>query len=50
MNFPAQVKSEFFGREFEKQTFMSNDTGGDARATAEATIKRLQNEGVLAPE
>ena len=49
MNFPAQVKSELFGREFEKQTFMLKDTGRGTRETAEATIRRLQDEGVLAP-
>ena len=48
MNFPAQVKSELFGREFEKQTFMPKDAGG-GREAAEATIKRLQDEGVLEP-
>ena len=51
MNFPAQVKSQLFGREFKKQTFMPIDTGGATRATAEDTIKRLQDEGILvAPE
>ncbi len=49
MNFPAQVKSELFGREFEKRIFMPADAAGGVRATAEAAIRRLQDEGVLAP-
>ena len=49
MNYPAQVKSELFGHEFEKQTFMKTDTGPATKQTTEATIKRLQDEGVFAP-
>ena len=49
MNYPAQVKSELFGHEFEKQTFMHSDTGPATKQTTEATIKRLQDEGVFAP-
>ncbi len=47
MNYPAQVKSEFFGNEFAKQTFMPTDTGPGTRETTEATIRRLQEEGVF---
>ena len=49
MNFPAQVKSELFGREFGKQILMPKDAGRGTRETAEANIRRLQDEGVLAP-
>jgi len=49
MNYPAQVKSELFGHEFAKQTFMQLDTGAGTKKTTEATIKRLQEEGVFAP-
>jgi predicted amidohydrolase len=49
MNYPAQVKSELFGREFAKQTFMETDTGPGTRETTQATIERLQKEGVFAP-
>ena len=47
MNYPAQVKSEFFGNLFAKQTFMPTDTGPGTRETAEANIQRLQKEGVF---
>jgi len=49
MNYPAQVKSELFGREFSKQTFMETNTGPGTKATTQATIERLQKEGVFAP-
>lgn len=49
MNYPAQIKSELFGREFSKQTFLKTNTGPSTKKTAEATIKRLQDEGVFAP-
>ena len=49
MNYPAQVKSELFGREFAKQTFMEADTGRGTKETTQATIERLQKEGVFAP-
>ena len=49
MNYPAQVKSELFGREFSKQTFMETDTGPGTKETTQATIDRLQKEGVFAP-
>ena len=49
MNYPAQVKSELFGKEFAKQVFMPNDTGPGTRAAAEAAIRRLQNEGIFVP-
>ena len=49
MNYPAQVKSELFGREFSKQTFMKTDTGPGTKETTQATIDRLQKEGVFAP-
>ena len=49
MNYPAQVKSELFGREFAKQTFMETDTGRGTKETTQATIERLQKEGVFAP-
>jgi predicted amidohydrolase len=49
MNYPAQVKSELFGREFSKQTFMKLDTGSGTRETTQDTIERLQEEGVFAP-
>ncbi len=49
MNYPAQVKSELFGREFTKQTFMETDTGPGTKETTKATIERLQKEGVFAP-
>ena len=49
MNYPAQVKSELFGKEFSKQTFMEINTGPGTKETTQATIDRLQNEGVFAP-
>lgn len=49
MNYPAQVKSELFGQEFSKQTFMETDTGPGTKETTQATIERLQKEGVFAP-
>ena len=49
MNYPAQVKSELFGREFSKQAFMKTDTGPGTKEITEATIERLQKEGVFAP-
>jgi predicted amidohydrolase len=49
MNYPAQVKSELFGREFSKQPFMKSNTGPGTRATTQAAIDRLQAEGVFAP-
>ena len=48
MNYPAQVKSELFGREFSKQTFMKTDTGPGTKETTQSTIDRLQKEGVFA--
>lgn len=48
MNYPAQVKSELFGREFSKQTFMKTNTGPGTKETTQATIDRLQKEGVFA--
>jgi hypothetical protein len=47
-NFPAQVKSVLFGKEFGKQVLMPNDTGLATRETGEATIRRLQDKGVFA--
>lgn len=47
MNFPAQVKSELFGKEFAKRVLMASDTGPATRETGEATIRRLQDEGVF---
>lgn len=47
MNYPAQVKSELFGREFGKRVLMANDTGPATREIGEATIRRLQDEGVF---
>ena len=49
MNYPAQVKSELFGREFSKRTFLKINTGPSTKNTAEITIKRLQEEGIFAP-
>jgi len=48
MNYPAQIKSELFGQEFAKQTFMETDTGPATRETTKATIERLQKQGVFA--
>lgn len=47
MNFPAQVKSELFGKEFGKQVLLPKDTGPATRETGEATIRRLQDKGIL---
>ncbi len=47
MNYPAQVKSEFFGHQFAKSTFLPVDTGPATRETVEAAIERLQREGLL---
>lgn len=49
MNYPAQVKSELFGKEFSKRVLMPQDTGRATRQTGEATIRRLQETGVIAP-
>ena len=48
MSFPAQVKSEFFAHEFAESIFLPVDTGPATRETAEATIGRLQEQGLLA--
>jgi predicted amidohydrolase len=48
MNFPAQVKSELFGKEFAKQVLMASDEGPATKATGEATIRRLQDDGLFA--
>ena len=48
MNFPAQVKSELFGKEFAKRVLMAKDTGPATRETGEATIRRLQDKGIFA--
>ena len=47
MNYPAQVKSELFGKEFAKQVLMPNDTGPATPEIGEAAIRRLQDEHVL---
>ena len=47
MNYPAQVKSELFAKEFGKQTMMPLDTGPATRDTGEAAIRRLQDEDVI---
>ncbi len=47
MNYPAQVKSELFGKEFAKQVLMPNDIGPATPEAGEATIRRLQDEHVL---
>ena len=47
MNYPAQVKSELFGKEFGKRVLMATDTGPATRETGEATISRLQDEGTF---
>ncbi len=48
MNYPAQVKSELFGKEFGKRVLMANDAGPATREIGEATIRRLQDEGTFA--
>lgn len=47
LNFPAQVKSELFGKEFGKRVLLPNDTGPATRETGEATIRRLQDKGIF---
>jgi hypothetical protein len=47
MNYPAQVKSEFFGAQFAKSTFLPVDTGPATAESAAAAIERLQRQGVL---
>ena len=49
MNYPAQVKSELFGKEFAKRTMMPLDTGPASRDTGKAAIRRLQDEDVIVP-
>lgn len=49
MNYPAQVKSELFGKEFGKRTLMPNDTGPATRETGAETIRRLQEEDLFSP-
>ena len=44
-NYPAQVKSELFGKEFGRRVLMASDTGPATRETGEATIRRLQEDG-----
>ena len=48
MNYPAQVKSELFGKEFAKSTLMPTDLGSASRETGEANIRRLQDEDIIA--
>ncbi len=47
LNFPAQVKSELFGKEFGKQVLLPKDTGPATRETGESTIRRLQDKGIF---
>ena len=47
-NFPAQVKSELFGKEFGKRVLMAKGTSPATRETGEATIRRLQDKGIFA--
>lgn len=47
MNYPAQVKSELFGKEFGKRTMMPLNTGPATRDTGDAAIRRLQDEDVF---
>lgn len=47
MNYPAQVKSELFGKEFGKRTMMPLDTGPATRDIGEANIRRLQEEDIM---
>ncbi len=47
MNYPAQVKSELFGREFGKRTMMRNNTGPASLETGEAAIRRLQEDDII---
>lgn len=48
MNYPAQLKSEFFANEYSKATFLPVDTGTATRETLEAAIKQAQTDGLLA--
>ena len=48
MNYPAQSKSELFGREFSKQILMASDQGPGTRQTGQDTIERLQSDGIIA--
>ncbi len=48
MNYPAQVKSELFGKEFGKKVLMPNDAGPATPEIGAAVIRRLQDEDVLA--
>lgn len=48
MNYPAQIKSELFGREFGKQILMASDQGPGTRQTGQDTIERLQSDGIIA--
>jgi predicted amidohydrolase len=48
MNYPAQVKSELFGKEFAKRVLMPIDTGRATRETGEKTVRQLQDKDILA--
>lgn len=48
MNFPAQLKSEFFANEFAKATFLPVNTGPATRNTLEAAIERAKSSGLIA--
>ena len=48
MNYPAQVKSELFAKEFAKVTLMPTGDGPASRETGEANIRRLQDEDIIA--
>jgi predicted amidohydrolase len=47
MNYPAQVKSELFGREFSKYTMMATNTGPASLETGQAAIRRLQEKDII---
>lgn len=47
MNYPAQLKSEFFANQYAKVTFLPVDTGPATRETLEAAIDRAQTQGLL---
>jgi predicted amidohydrolase len=47
MNYPAQVKSALFGKEFGKQVLMPINTGPATAETGAATIQRLQDENIM---
>lgn len=47
MNYPAQVKSELFAKEFGKQVLMPINTGPATPETGAATIQRLQDENIM---